>query len=207
MCACTQSEQSNAQQQAPANVQERDTAAHATAYFAAGCFWCVEAIFESVRGVIKAESGYAGGTERHPTYEQVSSGQTSHAEAVRVYYDSTIIDFPTLLAIFFGSHDPTSVNRQGPDVGPQYRSVAFYQNLQERRIIEQHMAELASRSNYQQPLATQVVPIDHFWLAEPYHQDFVRNHPRHPYVLSESLPRLNRFMQKFPHLLKTEAKQ
>ncbi|HET8737953.1 MAG TPA: peptide-methionine (S)-S-oxide reductase MsrA, partial [Pricia sp.] len=113
-----------------------------TAYFASGCFWCVEAIFESVKGVKEVVSGYAGGTEENPTYEQVARGMTDHAEAVKVYYDPETISFPELVQIFFGSHDPTTLNRQGPDRGPQYRSIAFYQSEEEKNIIENYIKVL-----------------------------------------------------------------
>src|SRR3989338_3049696 len=115
---------------------QKDLSKLQTAYFASGCFWCVEAVFESVRGVEEAVSGYSGGDSRNPTYEQVSSGRTRHAEAVKVYYDSSVVSYATLVDVFFNSHDPSTLNRQGPDSGPQYRSIAFFHNPAEKEIVE-----------------------------------------------------------------------
>ncbi|MEH6680920.1 MAG: peptide-methionine (S)-S-oxide reductase MsrA [Sediminicola sp.] len=176
-----------------------------TAYFASGCFWCVEAIFESVKGVAEVVSGYSGGTEKNPTYEQVGRGLTSHAEAVKVYYDPKVVSFATLVTVFFGSHDPTTLNRQGPDHGAQYRSIAFYKNDQEKKIITDHIAQLQAKKTYPNPIVTQVVPFSKFYDAEDYHQDYEKNNPNNPYVLGVSVPRLKRFQKKFPELLKSEA--
>lgn len=174
-----------------------------TAYFASGCFWCVEAVFESVQGVKEAVSGYAGGEEPNPTYQQVSAGRTSHAEAVEVYYDSSQVDFPTLVKVFFGSHDPTTLNRQGPDRGAQYRSIAFYANDTEQKIIEEYIDQLYQEGAYQPgAIVTEIEPIETFWKAEDYHQDYERKNPNNPYVRSVSIPRLERFQEKYPELLK-----
>lgn len=178
------------------------TARKDTAYFAAGCFWCVEAIFESVRGVTNVISGYAGGTQANPTYEQVSSGTTGHAEAVMVVYDTAQIDFPRLVNLFFSCHDPTQVNRQGPDLGTPYRSVAFYRNQKEKQIISDTINALMKSGKYGRPIATEVSFLELFWPAEAYHQDFVARNPMHPYVRNESLPRLQRFRQQNPSWLK-----
>lgn len=174
------------------------------AYFASGCFWCVEAIFESLQGVDEAVSGYSGGSEKNPTYKQVSYGNTSHAEAVEVYYDPNVIDFKTLVEVFFGSHDPTTLNRQGPDRGAQYRSIAFYQNDEEKAIIEQTIKRL-NENKYDGEIVTQVLPFQKFWKAEGYHQNYEVNHPNDPYIKGVSIPRLNRFKAKFPELLKDSA--
>jgi peptide-methionine (S)-S-oxide reductase len=174
------------------------------AYFASGCFWCVEAVFESVKGVEEAISGYSGGREDDPTYKQVSYGKTTHAEAVEVYYDPNIVSFQTLVDVFFGSQDPTTLNRQGPDSGPQYRSVAFYRNDAEQQIIERTIKRLDA-STYKDSIVTQVVPFEKFWIAEDYHQNYEANNPRNPYVRGVSVPRLNRFKAKFPELLKESA--
>lgn len=173
-----------------------------TAYFASGCFWCVEAIYESVVGVVEVESGYAGGTEKNPTYEAVSYGKTSHAEAVRVHYDPDEVSFSTLVEVFFGSHDPTTLNRQGPDRGAQYRSIAFYQNPEEKDVIEQKIDSLTRSGMYSDPIVTQVVRFEKFYMAEDYHQDYEKKNPNNPYVRNVSIPRLNRFKNKFPELLK-----
>ncbi len=142
-----------------------------TAYFASGCFWCVEAIYESVRGVKEAVSGYAGGNEENPTYEQVSYGRTTHAEAVEVYYDPKEVSFIELVQVFFGSHDPTTLNRQGPDRGTQYRSIAFYKNEEEKNIIEAYKTALEESKVYDRPIVTEIVPYTTFWKAEEYHQE------------------------------------
>ncbi|NNJ88575.1 MAG: peptide-methionine (S)-S-oxide reductase MsrA [Eudoraea sp.] len=176
-----------------------------TAYFASGCFWCVEAIYESVKGVKEAVSGYAGGTEENPTYEQVSYGKTTHAEAVEVYYDPNEISFFELVQVFFGSHDPTTLNRQGPDRGPQYRSIAFYKNDEQKQIIEEYMKALDESEVYGQPIVTEIEPFTIFWKAEEYHQDYERKHPNNSYITNVSVPRLNRFKQNFASYLKKDG--
>ena len=173
-----------------------------TAYFASGCFWCVEAIFESVKGVKEVVSGYSGGPEKNPTYEQVAYGRTRHAEAVKVYYDPETISFQQLVQVFFGSHDPTSLNRQGPDRGAQYRSIAFYKNDNEKKIIENYIALLVSKGVYKEPIVTEVTKFDIFYDAEDYHQDFERNNPNNSYIRAISVPRLNRFKENFEGFLK-----
>lgn len=171
------------------------------AYFASGCFWCVEAVYENVKGVDHAVSGYSGGSEQDPTYKQVSSGNTGHAEAVEVFYDPSVISFQTLVDVFFGSQDPTTKNSQGPDHGTQYRSIAFYQNQEQKDIIENTIEKL-NESTYSGNITTQVLPFQKFWPAEDYHQDYERNHRDNPYIKGVSIPRLNRFKAKFPDLLK-----
>jgi peptide-methionine (S)-S-oxide reductase len=184
---------------------KKDLQNYETAYFASGCFWCVEAIFESVKGVKEVISGYAGGTEENPTYEQVGSGRTSHAEAVEVYYDPKEISYTELVQVFFGSHDPTSLNRQGPDRGTQYRSIAFYKNAQEKKIIEAYMAALDESGVYQDPIVTEVIPFTKFYDAEDYHQDYERKNPNNSYIRQVSIPRLNQFKKNFPDYLKKEV--
>jgi peptide-methionine (S)-S-oxide reductase len=176
-----------------------------TAYFASGCFWCVEAIFESVKGVKEVVSGYSGGPEKNPTYEQVAYGRTRHAEAVKVYYDPEVISFQKLVQVFFGSHDPTSLNRQGPDRGAQYRSIAFYSNETEKKIIDDYILLLVSESVYDRPIVTEVTKFDIFYDAEDYHQDFERNNPNNSYIKAVSIPRYNRFKENFESFLKEDA--
>ncbi|MEM1338092.1 MAG: peptide-methionine (S)-S-oxide reductase MsrA [Bacteroidota bacterium] len=176
-----------------------------TAYFASGCFWCVEAIFESVKGVKEVVSGYSGGSEENPTYEQVAYGRTRHAEAVEVYYNPQEISFLALVQVFFGSHDPTTLNRQGPDRGAQYRSIAFYKNDNEKAMIQDYIKLLESENVYDQPIVTQVEPFEKFWKAEGYHQDFERNNPDNSYIRAVSIPRLNRFKENFKEYLKEEV--
>lgn len=174
-----------------------------TAYFASGCFWCVEAIFESVKGVGEVYSGYSGGKEENPTYEQVGHGRTSHAEAVEVHYDPKEVDFAQLVRVFFGSHDPTSLNRQGPDRGPQYRSIAFYRNDGQKKVIMDYITLLESRNLYDgRPIVTQVEEFKKFYRAEEYHQDFEQRNPNNPYIRNVSVPRLNRFKANFKSYLK-----
>ncbi|WP_445384529.1 peptide-methionine (S)-S-oxide reductase MsrA [Robiginitalea sp. IMCC44478] len=186
-------------------LSQQDLSQYETAYFASGCFWCVEAIFESVKGVKEVISGYAGGTEKDPTYEQVSYGRTGHAEAVVVYYDPEEISFFELVQVFFGSHDPTTLNRQGPDQGAQYRSIAFYENEEEQKIILAYMQALRDNKVYDRPIVTEVSPLTKFYPAEDYHQDYEKKHPNNPYIRNVSIPRLNRFKANFQDYLKENA--
>ncbi|UWX55911.1 peptide-methionine (S)-S-oxide reductase MsrA [Maribacter litopenaei] len=184
----------------------QDLSKYETAYFASGCFWCVEAIFESVRGVKEVISGYSGGTEKNPTYEMVGGGQTSHAEAVEVYYDPKEISFVELVQVFFGSHDPTTLNRQGPDRGTQYRSIAFYKNDDEKKIIESYIQALKDQDVYSGALiTTEVTAFTKFYEAEDYHQDYEKKHPNNSYIRNVSIPRLNRFKANFGDYLKEGA--
>ncbi len=172
-----------------------------TAYFASGCFWCVEAVFESVDGVAEAVSGYAGGEKPNPTYKIVCSGKSKHAEAVKVYYDSSVVSYETLVEVFFNSHDPSTKNAQGPDYGPQYRSIAFYQNQEELSIIQRKIKEYRLAGTFSR-ITTEVKELDKFWVAEQYHQDYERLNPNQPYIRSVSIPRLNKFKAKMPEVLK-----
>lgn len=170
------------------------------AYFASGCFWCVEAIYESIDGVEEAVSGYSGGHTKNPTYESSNTGRTGHAEAVEVIYDPDVVSFKTLVEVYFGSQDPTQVNGQGPDQGSQYRSIIFFQNEKQKEIIEEVKAKVAE--NYDKPIAAEVLPFQKFWVAEDYHQNYEKNNPNNPYIQKVSIPRLNRFKEKFPDILK-----
>ncbi|MFV0247990.1 MAG: peptide-methionine (S)-S-oxide reductase MsrA [Tenacibaculum sp.] len=171
------------------------------AYFASGCFWCVEAIFESVKGVDEVVSGYAGGFVKNPSYKKIGTGTTGHAETVAVYYNAKKIDFQTLVNVFFGSHDPTTVNGQHPDYGTQYRSIAFYQNSEQKKIIQNTIDKL-NKQLYNGKIATEVSEFSKFYKAEEYHQNYKLLNPEDPYVKNVSNPRLNKFKKKFPHLLK-----
>lgn len=173
------------------------------AYFASGCFWCVEAIFESVNGVEEAVSGYAGGHTNNPTYKTIGTGRTGHAESVAVYYNPKKVSFQTLVTVFFGSHDPTTINGQHPDYGSQYRSIAFYKTQEERQLIENTIKKL-NENVYHGKIVTEVKKMEKFYPAEEYHQNYERLHPENPYVQKVSIPRLNRFKRKFPELLKKE---
>lgn len=172
------------------------------AYFASGCFWCVEAIYESVKGVKEVISGYSGGHTKNPTYESSNTGTTGHAEAVEVIYDPEVVSFAALVDVYFGSQDPLQVNGQGPDRGSQYRSIIFYQSAKEREIIEDKKADLEKKLG--QKVAAEVKAFEKFWVAEDYHQNYERLHPYNPYIRNVSIPRLNRFKSKFPSLLKQE---
>jgi len=171
------------------------------AYFASGCFWCVESIFESLIGVEEVESGYSGGKTQDPTYYQVLTGKTGHAESVRIVYDETKISFKKLVEVFFASHDPTTINRQGPDIGSHYRSIAFYQNKSEKDIILKEISKLEENDIYSK-IVTEVKKFDKFYIAEDYHQDYKVNNPNNPYLLKVSVPRINDFKKKFPTILK-----
>lgn len=173
------------------------------AYFASGCFWCVEAIFESVNGVEEAVSGYAGGHTTNPTYESTGTGTTGHAEAVAVYYNPKIVSFETLLKVYYGSHNPTTKNGQHPDYGSQYRSIVFYSNNDEKAIIDSMIAKL-NKEVFDGKVATEIQKFTKFYKAEEYHQNFEKLNPNQPYVRSVSIPRLNRFKKNFPELLKKD---
>ncbi|WP_405608026.1 peptide-methionine (S)-S-oxide reductase MsrA [Polaribacter sp. Asnod1-A03] len=175
------------------------------AYFASGCFWCVEAIFESVNGVEEAVSGYAGGHTKNPTYKSTGTGKTGHAETVAVYYNPKVVSFKTLVKVYYGSHNPTTVNGQNPDYGSQYRSIAFYSNNEEKEIIDNMIVKL-NKEVYDGKIATEVTKFSKFYKAEDYHQNFEKRNPNQGYVKAVSIPRLNAFKKKFPELLKPSEK-
>ncbi len=174
-----------------------------TAYFAAGCFWCVEAIFESIDGVEEVYSGYSGGKEKNPTYETVTRGNSLHAETVQIFYDSTKVTYDELLSAFFGSHDPSTLNRQGPDYGPQYRSIIFYQNESEKNAAKRQVESLLNDKIFDE-ITTQIIPLDIFYKAEIYHQDYEKRNPNNSYIQLVSKPRLDSFKAKYEGLLKKE---
>lgn len=177
---------------------------HEVAYFASGCFWCVEAAFEQVTGVQEAISGYAGGTSKNPTYNQVVLGRTGHAETTKVIYNKNKVSFETLVTVFFGSHDPTTLNRQGPDRGTHYRSIAFYETEEEKEIIEEIIQKLTTAKRYPDPIVTEVKKFDVFYQAEDYHQDYEKNNPNNPYIRAVSKPRVSAFLQNYPELIKSD---
>lgn len=170
------------------------------AYFASGCFWCVEAIYESVNGVSEVISGYAGGHTKYPTYESSNTGRTGHAEAVEVIYNPKIVNFSTLIDVYFASQNPTQVNGQGPDIGSQYRSIIFYQNNEQKSLILDKKEALSKKLG--KPVAAEVYPFQKFWVAEDYHQDYERLHPNNSYIKNVSIPRLKRFQASMPEILK-----
>ena len=171
------------------------------AYFASGCFWCVESIYESLNGVSEVQSGYSGGKTKNPDYYQVLTGKTGHAETVKVIYDSKKISFKKLVEVFFASHDPTTLNRQGPDIGTHYRSIAFYKNDLEKNIIKNEIQRLLDNKTYKR-IVTEVTKFELFYIAEDYHQDYKINNSNNPYIWKVSVPRINDFKKKFPELLK-----
>ena len=171
----------------------------------AGCFWCSEAVFLRLRGVQSVASGYSGGQVPDPTYEQVCAGTTGHAECVQVTYDPAVISYLELLEVFFKTHDPTTLNRQGPDVGTQYRSVIFYHNDQQRAVAEQTKAALDESGAFASRIVTQIVPSEKFYLAENYHQDFFGRNPRQPYCAAIVRPKVEKFEKVFRDKLKPKA--
>ena len=203
--SCQNNAQVNSKQQAVIDAKPIEVALEngkAKAYFASGCFWCVEVIYESIKGVDEVISGYSGGYTKSPTYESSNTGRTGHAEAVEVIYNPKIVSFATLVDVYFGSQNPTQVNGQGPDKGSQYRSIIFYQNDEQKQIILKKKEALAKQLNTK--IAAEVYPFQKFWVAEDYHQNYERLHPENPYIQNVSIPRLNRFKAKFPELLKNK---
>jgi len=190
---------------APALDLPAGTARTATAVFAGGCFWGVQGVFQHVRGVQQAVSGYAGGTAETAQYETVGSGRTGHAEAVQVTYDPTQVSYGTLLQVFFSvAHNPTEVNRQGPDHGPQYRSAVFPADAQQKRVAEAYIAQLDAAHAFGAPIATRIEEGARFYPAEDYHQDFLAEHPSYPYIVINDLPKIESLKQLFPSLYRDD---
>jgi peptide-methionine (S)-S-oxide reductase len=182
------------------NAAPKPVAAVDTAVFAGGCFWGIEGVFEHLKGVTSATSGYAGGTVANPSYEQVSSGETGHAESVQVVYDPSQISYGQLLQIFFSVHDPTLLNRQGPDVGTQYRSAVFYRNDQQKRAAESYVAQLRAAKTFPRPVVTQLAPLRAFYAAEAYHQNYMAQHPNAMYIVINDAPKVEQVRRQFPAL-------
>lgn len=197
-CAQTQGSHSDKKEaKIPVGNKQKSSGKEAVATFAEGCFWHTEIVFQSLEGVRDAVSGYAGGSDDSPDYEKVSSGETGHAETVNVYYDPSKISFETLVKAFLASHDPTQVNGQGNDIGTQYRSIAFYRNDEEKKIIEAEITRLADSKKYSAKIVTEVKPFTKFYPAEDYHQEYILHHPDNPYVRHVSIPDFERFRQEF----------
>ncbi|MBD2768515.1 peptide-methionine (S)-S-oxide reductase MsrA [Hymenobacter sp. BT664] len=175
----------------------------AIATFAGGCFWAQEEAFEQLKGVQQVVSGYAGGAKANPSYEEVATRTTGHTETVQIYYDPKVISYQKLADIFFtASHDPTQLNRQGPDVGPEYRSAAFYRTPEEKKVLEATIAKVNASKKYSGKIVTQVVPFQKFWPAEAYHQGYYRLHPENPYIAHVSAAKVEHVKQAFPEELK-----
>ena len=168
-----------------------------TATLGGGCFWCLEAIYKELKGVLSVESGYAGGHVQNPTYKQVCTGNTGHAEVVQIQYNPTIITFKDLLNVFFTIHDPTTLNRQGADIGTQYRSVIFYHNETQRKIAESSIKELEQKNLWENPIVTEISPFQMFFRAEDYHQDYYLNNANQPYCQVVIAPKISKFRKKF----------
>lgn len=185
------------------DAQLATTKSEQTAVFAGGCFWGVEAVYDHTKGVIKAESGYSGGSANDAQYYTVASGRTDHAEAVRVVYDPSQITYGQLLKVFFAiAHDPTELNRQGPDIGTQYRSAIFYANDEQKRIAEAYIQQLDQAKVFSDKIVTQLVPLKAFYEAEGYHQDYLVNHPNEPYIVYNDMPKLANLRKHLPELYK-----
>lgn len=173
-----------------------------TAILAGGCFWCLEAVFDDLKGVEAVESGYSGGHVPHPTYKQVCTGETGHAEVVRVTFDPTVITYRDLLKVFFAIHDPTTLNRQGHDVGTQYRSAIFYLDEEQKRTAEEVIAELTAAQLWPNPIVTEVTKFDAFYMAEDYHQEYFAHNPFQPYCMAVVAPKVTKFRKQFVERLK-----
>jgi peptide-methionine (S)-S-oxide reductase len=172
------------------------------ATFGGGCFWCTEAVFESMKGVYSVESGYSGGSVKNPSYREVCTGTTGHAEVIQVHFDPLQINFKELLEVFFDTHDPTSINKQGGDTGTQYRSVIFYHNTIQKEIAEEFIRELNSKKVYQKPVVTELTEFTAFYVAEDYHQDYFRKNPDVPYCSYVINPKLLKFRKNYADMLK-----
>ena len=185
-----------------AKYAKEDLSKYSHATFAAGCFWHEEGLFESVKGVQEAISGYAGGNAKNPNYEMVEDGNTGYAESVTVYYDPSQISYATLLKVYFAGQDPTSVNGQAPDFGTQYRSIAFYDNNSEKTQIEDYINQLNASKKYHSKIAVEVMALKKFWPAENYHQDYIAKNPDSRYVQTVSVPEIKNFQKEYPELIK-----
>src|SRR5258707_9982084 len=179
------------------------TTAKQTAVVAGGCFWGIQSVFQHVKGVVSATSGYSGGTVKNPDYETVSSGRTGHAESVQIVYDPSKVSYGELLRVFFSvALDPTEVNRQGPDEGTQYRSVIFYGSDEQKKIAEAYIAQLDQTKIFHRKIATQVTPLQAFYLAEGYHQNYATVHPNDPYIVYNDAPKVANLRKEFPEMWK-----
>ena len=173
-----------------------------TATLGSGCFWCTEAVFDNLKGVVSVESGYSGGHKENPTYGEVCSETTGHAEVVQIKFDADVISYKEILGIFFATHDPTTLNRQGNDVGTSYRSAIFYHSDEQRRIAEEVIREITEEGIFDDPIVTEVTPFDKFYIAEDYHQEYFANNPNQPYCAAVVAPKVAKFRQKFADKLK-----
>ena len=200
--SCAQNENQNKIMSSETNISLPAGVKTDTATFGNGCFWCTEAIFQNLDGVLKVTSGYSGGTVDNPTYKEVCEGTTGHAEAIQIVYDPSKITFDELLQAFWQSHDPTTLNRQGNDVGPQYRSVIFYHDAEQKEKAEKYKQELDKSKAYDNPIVTEISPFSKFYVAENYHQDYYNNNGSQPYCYYVIRPKLEKFNKVFKDKLK-----
>jgi peptide-methionine (S)-S-oxide reductase len=175
-----------------------------TATLAGGCFWCLEAVFDELKGVQSVESGYAGGHVENPSYKEVCTGRTGHAEVVRVTFDEGVVSYRDLLNVFFGIHDPTTLNRQGADVGTQYRSAIFYHDEEQKKIAEEVIKDLEAQKIWDKPIVTTLEKMDKFYVAEDYHQEYFANNPYQPYCAAVVAPKVAKFRKHYMDMLKKE---
>lgn len=179
--------------------QEKSETEEAT--FGAGCFWCTEAVFQRIKGVVSVEPGYSGGDVENPSYEEVCSGQTGHAEVARITYDPSVVSFEDLIHVFFNTHDPTTLNRQGADIGTQYRSVIFYHNEEQKKIAERVKEELNKSEVLGKPVVTEITPLKNFYKAEDYHNNYFNTHRNQPYCTFVIAPKVKKLHNKFSYLI------
>ena len=202
--SCAQNENQNKIMSSETNISLPAGVKTDTATFGNGCFWCTEALFQNLDGVLKVTSGYSGGHVDNPTYKEVCEGTTGHAEAIQIVYDPSIITFDELLNAFWQSHDPTTLNRQGNDVGPQYRSVIFYHDAEQKEKSEKYKAELEKSKAFDNPIVTEISPYSKFYVAENYHQDYYNNNGSQPYCYYVIKPKLEKFNKVFKDKLKKQ---
>jgi peptide-methionine (S)-S-oxide reductase len=176
-----------------------------TATLAGGCFWCLEAVYDEIKGVHGVESGYAGGTMPNPSYREVCNGDTGYAEVVQVHFDPNIVSYRDLLNVFFAIHDPTTLNRQGADMGTQYRSAIFYHDDEQKKIAEELIQELNAQNIWDKPIVTQVEKLDKFYMAEDYHQEYFARNPYQPYCMAVVAPKVSKFRKHFLDMLKKQT--
>ncbi len=188
-------------------IADKDYSKYGQATFAGGCFWCTEASFERIEGVVDVFSGYSGGVQKYPTYKQVGYGETDHAEAIQIYYDPAVITYEKLLEVFFVAHDPTTLNRQGPDKGRQYRSGIYYRTDKEKALIDAYIEKLDKSGKFSDPIVTEVAPYREFWSAEGYHQNYYELHPENPYISNVSRPKVEKVKKTFADILKEKYKK
>ncbi|MEQ1904020.1 MAG: peptide-methionine (S)-S-oxide reductase MsrA [Pirellulaceae bacterium] len=198
--ATNKSKKSSSEQKVNPNVKTE------TATFGNGCFWCTEAVFDRLKGVESVTSGYSGGAQKNPTYEQVCSGRTGHAEVVQIVFDPQVISYDKLLEVFWSTHDPTTLNQQGPDRGTQYRSAVFYHNEEQQKKAEYFKAELEKSKVFDDPIVTEIVAFKEFYPAEKYHQEYFASNPTDRYCQIQAVPKIKKIQKLFADLLKDEAK-